>query len=72
MPTPARLELPPDGTVVGGFIARGRAENEPMSNRTRVLLECGSCGGLEPRPVYYLRLKPAGCRSCVAKRRYGK
>ena len=68
---PPRLAIPPTTVPVGGFIVRGRADDDPRSARTRVLLECSGCGAVEPRAVYYLIAKPSGCRACVAKRRYG-
>lgn len=68
---PKRLEVPPDGTTVGGWIVRGRAENDPRSARTRVLLECTGCGALATRAAFYLRKPSGGCAACGAKRRFG-
>lgn len=64
-----RAELPPIGTVVGGWIVHGEAERDITSNRTRVLLECRSCGGLVSHALQYLRDPSAGCRACGVKAR---
>jgi hypothetical protein len=66
---PPRLEVPSDGTPVGGWIVRERAENDPKSDRTRVLLECTGCGAVEPRAAHYLRKPSGGCAACLPKRR---
>lgn len=60
-----RTELPPVGTVLGGWTLRGEAERDPLTNRTRVLLECRSCGGLVPHSLQYLRDPSHGCRACA-------
>lgn len=63
---PPRREVAP-GTVLGGWRVLGPASPDPISNRTRVLAQCLSCGGcVERAPT---TLDSAGCDACERRRR---